>query len=684
MELRRPDMAAWCGACLRMARAYRRGAAGDQPGERMQRTTTSGEQLRMRERFGGPYLPIGDHGVIGNLRTAALVGMDGAIDWLCLPELDAPSVFASILDHRRGGRFCISPAGWTRSGQRYLEGTNVLETVFEAPGGVLSVTDLMPLSGDISGAHKVRTRPELLRLLACTAGEVRVRVEWSPRFDYARAPTRIEHRGRKWIAEGGGGRLLLAGLAGDGWVEETELGPVLRAEMALRAGERRALAVRWGGGLPATGEAECDRVLRETLAAWQGWVGGLRGQEDPFGGEWHPQVVRSGLALKLLAHAHTGAIVAAPTTSLPEEIGGVRNWDYRYGWVRDAAFAAQALLALGCRDEALHFVRWVHEVSCRAGHPRGGLQIMYGLHGETDLREVELPHLEGYRGSRPVRVGNAASMQHQLDIHGELLSSAYEVLRMGGTLSPAVMDFLATVADDACVHWPEPDYGIWEMRGGPRQFVYSKVMAWVALDRALRMAGRYGLRGDTGYWRRNRDMLRATILEHGYDPRVSSFVQSFGSTALDAANLLIPVVEFLPFGDPRVQGTINRTLRDLTVNGLVYRYCGEDGVPGSEGTFGLCTFWMVHALALSGRVAEAREIFAGMSARCNHLGLYSEELDPRSSDLLGNFPQAFTHIGFINSALYLAHAEGRAPPAPAPVGSREHAHEAGHASAAAE
>jgi GH15 family glucan-1,4-alpha-glucosidase len=649
----------------------------------MRRSTTFGERLRMRARFRGSYLPIADHGVIGNLRTAALVGMDGGISWCCMPELDSPSVFASLLDHRRGGVFRVSAEGWTHSGQRYLDGTNVLETVFRAPGGVLSVTDLMPLSGDISGAREVRTRPEILRLLACTEGRVRVQVEWSPRPDYARAATRMQRQGRKWVATGGGARLLLVGLADCGAIEEQEAGPVLRAELTLSAGERRALAVRWGGGLPATGEAECDRTLRATLASWRGWVGRLKGQHHPFGGEWHPQVVRSGLALKLLTHAHTGAIAAAPTTSLPEEVGGVRNWDYRYGWIRDSSFAAQALLALGCRDEALDFVRWVHEVSCRAGHPSGGLQIMYGLHGQTELPEVELAHLEGYRGSRPVRVGNAAATQRQLDIHGELLSSAYELLRMGGTLAPAVMDFLATVADSACRHWQEPDFGIWEMRGGPKHFTYSKVMAWVALDRALRMAQRYGLSGDTGYWKRNRDQLRAAILEQGYDARVGAFVQSFGSTALDAANLLIPVVEFLPFDDPRVQGTIDRTLRDLTVDGLVYRYHRDDGVQGGEGTFGLCTFWMVHALALSGRVAEARQIFAGMSGRCNHLGLYSEELDPRTGALLGNFPQAFTHIGFINAALYLARAEGRpAPAAPAPVGSREHARETGHRSGA--
>ncbi|MDB4950914.1 MAG: glycoside hydrolase 15-related protein [Gemmatimonadetes bacterium] len=644
----------------------------------------AGGEARMQpRRDDGGYPPIADHGFVGNLRTAALVAMDGTVDWCCLPDLGSPSVFASLLDARRGGCFRVAPAGWTHSGQRYIDSTNVLQTVFRAPGGTLSVTDFMPLHGDISGKVEVDTRPELVRLLRCAEGSVRVEVEWSPRLDYARARMEMEADGDAWRARGGADAVTLAGLPAGARVERSGHGPVLRAEVELSAGQELALVTAWGERAVEGDEARCGRELRATLEAWDGWVDGLRGQENPFGGEWHPQVVRSGLALKLLTHAHTGAIAAAPTTSLPEEIGGVRNWDYRYGWIRDSSFAAQALLALGCREEAMDFVDWVHRVSRRAATP-GGLQIMYGLHGETELPEIELPHLEGYRGSRPVRIGNGAAKQHQLDVHGELISSAYELIRMGGTMDPEVMEFLAAVADDACRRWEEPDSGIWEIRAGPRQFVYSKVMAWVALDRAVRLAERHGLRGDVDYWRHNRALLRAAIEEKGYDARVGAFVQSFGSTALDAANLLLPVVEFLPFGDPRVQGTIDATLRDLTVDGLVYRYRREDGIAGGEGTFGLCTFWMVHALALSGRTAEAREIFTEMAARCNHLGLYSEEVDPRTGGFLGNFPQAFTHIGFINAALYLARAEGRTPSVPAPVGTRQHARETGHRADAAE
>lgn len=312
-----------------------------------------------------------------------------------------------------------------------------------------------------------------------------------------------------------------------------------------------------------------------------------------------------------------------------------------------------------------------------------GLQIMYGLHGQTELPEAELPHLEGYRGSRPVRIGNGAAKQKQLDIYGELLGSAYEFVRLGGKLDPPLMAFLSRVADRAAAVWREPDYGIWEVRGDPRHFVYSKVMCWVALDRAVRMAERFGLRGQVRVWKREREAVRSAILAEGYDRRVGAFVQSFGSTALDASNLLIPIMELLPFDDPRVQGTLDRTLEQLTENGLVYRYRADDGLPGGEGAFLLCTFWLVDALALSGRLEQAREVFAATAQRANHVRLFAEEIDPRTGAFLGNFPQAFSHIGLINAALYLDRAEGRLGAAPAPVGSREHREETGHDAGAA-
>lgn len=548
----------------------------------------------MPERTADGYLPIEHYGAIGNLRTVALVGLDGSIDWCCLPELDRPSVFGAILDSKRGGHFRVAPVGQWRSQQRYLENTNVLETIFEAERGRLSVTDFMPLYGSILGADDPHTAPEIYRILRCEQGEVEVAVEWVPRFDYARATPRIRPVKDGFAADADGQSLTLGGLPADAVeIAGGESGPILRARFELSAGDHLALVTRYG--LPEA-RAELGQslsVLETTVQAWREWAHHCeRPEECAFAGAWHPQVMRSGLALKLLTHPDTGAIAAAATTSLPEDIGGVRNWDYRFTWIRDAAFTSQALFALGHRAEALDFLNWAHRVCMAKGEGPSGLQIMYGLHGEKELPEFDLEHLEGYRGSRPVRIGNGAAKQKQLDIFGELLGSAYELVRFGARLDPSLMAFLSRVADRACDAWQEPDYGIWEVRGGPRHFVYSKVMIWVALDRAVRMAERWGLPGRVGMWRQHREAVREEVLAKGYDRKVGAFVQSFGSKALDASNLLIPVLEFLPFDDPRVQGTIDRTLEQLTENELVYRYRADDGLPGGEGAFGLTTFWM--------------------------------------------------------------------------------------------
>jgi GH15 family glucan-1,4-alpha-glucosidase len=387
-------------------------------------------------------------------------------------------------------------------------------------------------------------------------------------------------------------------------------------------------------------------------------------------------VDRSGLALKLLTYPRTGAIAAAATTSLPEDIGGVRNWDYRYTWIRDASFTGQAFVALGHRKEAIDFLKWAEDVTRRDHEEGGKLHLMYTLDGKSEIPERELDHLEGYRESRPVRIGNGAAGQFQLDIYGELLDAAWEMARLGVEIDEELWRFLTSVADQACAQWNRPDYGIWEIRTQPRHFVYSKLMVYVALDRALRLADRFGLPADRERWTTTRDAVRKTILERGYNEERGAFVQAFGTTALDAANLLIPLMGFLPADDPRVQSTIDLYLEELTENGLVYRYRtddeeADDGLEGHEGAFGLTTFWMVDALALSGRLDEACEMFEGLARRANHVGLYSEEFDPRSGAFLGNFPQAFTHIGFINSAIYIAHAEGKDIPSPAPLGTRE-------------
>jgi GH15 family glucan-1,4-alpha-glucosidase len=618
------------------------------------------------------YKPISAYGAIGNLRSVALVGNDGSIDWCCFPELDCASVFAAVLDDGKGGRFRVWPAGADRGEQEYVEDTNVLVTTFRDGGGTLQVTDFMPLSGSIEGCCETESQapPELVRMIECRDGEVTVELEWSPRLDYARAGTKIGRAGDGWQASGGGDSLHLAG-APDADLAEEANGPVLRARWSMKQGERRALVTRWQEA--ASTEPDYPRrAVEKTVDVWQQWS---RQREvvtcEEWAGAWKPLLVRSSLVCKLLTHAESGAIAAAPTTSLPEWIGGERNWDYRFAWIRDASQTAQALTALGHTAEAVALLRWMEDVS-EAHADDWNLQIMYGLRGEEKLPEQSLDHLEGYRCSPPVRIGNGAADQFQLEVYGELLNMAYEMARRGEGLSDRVKKFLCKVADHVLDVWKEPDYGIWEVRGEKQHFTYSKVMAWVAMDRALLLAKHHGMQGDTDAWARAAGEIRGDILENGYDRERRAFVQAYGSKELDAANLRIPLMEFLPADDPRVQETIDRTLEELTEHDLVYRYHADDGLEGEEGAFGLCTFWLVDALALSGRVDEARRIFENLLAHANPVGLYSEQFEPESGDFLGNFPQAFTHIGLINSAIYLAWAEGKLKAKFPPIGTPEH------------
>jgi GH15 family glucan-1,4-alpha-glucosidase len=624
-----------------------------------------------------PYAPIEDYGAIGNLRTVALVSRTGSIDWCCFPELDSPSAFAAILDHARGGRFRIAPAGADGvAHQRYLERTNILETSWQTDAGRLAVIDFMPLRGSIVGSIDAPSIPQIFRLVRSEGGPCDVDVEWSPRLDYARSRMRLERRNSAYVAHGGGQSIGLHGLPGDGRVEQDEDGgPVLRARFRVESGQTVPLLC-WFGDEPADWKpADCDVLIRQTAESWREWSSAHDEDEvRAFAGAWQPQLERSALALKLLTYPTTGAIAAAATTSLPEEIGGERNWDYRYTWIRDASFTAQALVSLGHRREAVGFLEWAENVAMQEEGTENTLHLMYTLHGDHDIAERELAHFEGYRQSQPVRIGNKASEQFQLDIYGELLDAAYELVRLGASIDDRLWRFLTWVADQACSRWQEPDYGIWEVRSEKQHFVYSKLMVWVALDRALRLARKLNRPADTARWRRTRAEVRASILEHGYDASRGAFVQAYGSTAFDAANLLIPLTGFLPAEDPRVQSTIDRYLDELTENDLVFRYRTsqtQDGLSGDEGAFGLTTFWMIDALALSGRLDAACRMFENIARRANHVGLYSEELDPTSGMFLGNFPQAFTHIGFINSAVYLAYAEGRPIPSPAPIGSKE-------------
>jgi GH15 family glucan-1,4-alpha-glucosidase len=621
------------------------------------------------------YTPIEDYGAIGNLRTVALVSRYGSIDWCCLPSLDCGSVFGAILDVHRGGRFRVSPAGRTdRAEQRYLEHTNVLQTRWSVDGARFSVTDFMPLRGSITAPGDPPTAPRIFRILQSEHGEVEVAVEWSPRFDYARSSMRFEREGGVVVAHGNGERISLAGLPCEPRVVGEDDRPALHARFTVRPGEPVALLTWYGDDEREWPLSGWEAALGRTQAAWRGWVDSRdRPAGGDFGGGWQGLLERSGLALKLLTYPTTGAIAAAATASLPEEIGGVRNWDYRYTWIRDASFTGQALVALGHRCEAVAFLEWAEAVSMAGPSPRK-LHLMYTLGGDPEIPEYELDHLEGYRGSRPVRIGNGAAGQFQLDIYGELFDAAYELVRLGVKVTGQRWDFLTFVANEACRRWTEPDFGIWEVRAEPRHFVHSKVMVFSALDRAIRLARSEGLPADVERWSRTREAVRRSILENGYDAERGAFVQAYGSKALDAANLLIPMSGLLPADDPRVQSTIDRSLEELTEDGVVYRYRTDevdDGVAGHEGAFGLTTFWMVDALALSGRTEEAVEMFEAAAGRANHVGLFAEQFDPASGAFRGNFPQAFTHIGLITSAVYIAHARGKPIPAPAPLGSAE-------------
>jgi GH15 family glucan-1,4-alpha-glucosidase len=618
------------------------------------------------------YRPISEYGIIGNLRTVALVSRNGSIDWCCLPRMDSPSVFAAILDSCRGGCFRISPAGGGTGVQEYLEKTNVLRTRFVTGEGTLLVTDFMPLQGDINGRNGSDAPPEIHRILECEGGPVEVEVEWFPRFDYARGRTGMEQLSTGWIARSGLDSLNLGGLE-RAEQQEGEHGPLLRTRFRLDPGDQKAVVLRWNCEDAGVVLDETLLALEVTMRTWNDWAHqeGLV-EKRVWAGERRHMVTRAALVFKLMTIADTGAIAAAPTTSLPEEIGGVRNWDYRFAWIRDAGMTAQALTSIGHEAEALDLLRWFEEVSQSCSKSGRELQVMYGLHGEKDLKEQELEHLEGYRGSRPVNIGNGAFDQFQLEVYGELVSTAYELARRGHELTPDVAEFIAWIADHVVEVWERPDQGIWEIRGEPRHFVYSKVMAWTALDRAVLLAEQYGLKGSVGRWREERERVREQVFKHGFDHELNAFVQAYGSKEMDAANLRLPLVEFLPADDPRIQGTVNRIMEELMSGCLVYRYHSDDGLPGGEGAFGLCTFWLVDVLALSGRIDEAKDIFNSMADFANHVGLFPEQIDPETGAFLGNFPQAFTHIGLINSALYLAYAEGKDIPEHDPVGTTGH------------
>jgi GH15 family glucan-1,4-alpha-glucosidase len=603
------------------------------------------------------YQPIESYGVIGDMRTAPLIGTNGSLDWLCWPHFDSPSIFAAILDDERGGRFAIAPAveGY-RCKQLYWPDSNVLVTRFLSDSGVAEVTDYMPVG---TAAERYERRC-VVRHVTSVRGATTLRMRCEPAFDFARVQHEVE------ATEGGV------------WFRSPALNVALGSDVPLRIEGGAAVAdfsLEQGQGVsfvfgepdPQRGDLRCPSerqrdLLTGTLDFWHRWL-----SKCTYRGRWREMVHRSALVLKLLTFDPTGAIVAAPTCSLPEEVGGTRNWDYRYTWIRDAAFTLYALLRIGFTEEAASFMGFLADKD-HESNPDGSLPLMYSIHGERVLSEEQLDNLEGYRGSSPVRVGNAAAGQFQLDIYGEVIDAIYLYNKYGALISYELWVPLRGLVDWLCDNWQREDEGIWETRGGRRHWVYSKVMCWVAVDRALRLADKRSFPADRDRWLRVRDQIYEEIMARGWSAEHQAFMQSYDSDTLDASVLMMPLVFFVSPTDPRMLATvdaINRSPEEggLVANNLVYRYNGltsPDGLPGEEGTFNICTYWLVEALTRAGsvdqsRLDEARLLFDRMLGYANHLGLFAEQTS-MSGEALGNFPQAFTHLALISAAFNLDRA----------------------------
>ena len=593
------------------------------------------------------YAPIGEYGVIGDLYTVALVGMDGSIDFCCLPYFDSPSVFAALLDVERGGTFQLTPVldGAARK-QLYLPDTNVLLTRSLDEPGVAEVSDFMPVE-EVAAAHN------LVRRAKCVRGEVPFRMRCAPRFDYGRATHTVERRSDTEV--------LFIGRVGAG-----ELALRLRASVPLRVEDGDATAEftlraedsAWfvlevaspGEASPSEKPDYEKEAFKDTVNFWRRWI-----DRSTYRGRWRETVNRSALTLKLLTSIKHGSIVAAPTFGLPEHVGGERNWDYRYTWIRDSSFTLYGLMRLGYTGEAERFMRWTMD-RCAELEPDGSLQIMYGLDGRHSLPEETLPHLEGYRGSRPVRIGNAAHTHLQLDIYGELMDAVYLFDKYGSPIPHDAWMNVVRLIDWVCANWRQPDEGIWEVRGGRKEFLYSRVMCWVAVDRAIRLARKRSFPAPMGRWHDVRDTIYHDVFSRFWDPSRKAFVQHVGATTLDASSLLMPLVRFISPTDPRWVSTLRAIERELVSDSLVYRYRladgFSDGLTGLEGTFSMCSFWYVECLSRLGDLQQARFFFEKMLGYANHLGLYGEELGPQAQHL-GNFPQAFTHLALISAAFDL-------------------------------
>jgi GH15 family glucan-1,4-alpha-glucosidase len=612
------------------------------------------------------YPLIAEHGLIGDLQTAALVSTDGTVDWFCAPRFDSPSIFGALLDHHRGGHFRIRPASDDyMTKQLYLPDTAVLITRFMTEGGVAEVMDFMPTTSSLV----VTDRHRIVRRVRCVRGRIRLRVDLAPRFDYGRSPHQTH------VAPGGAVFTSGSGSVTVNVVREPEDDVLLaqvnlddagdiHAELELTAGQVRGMVLEAGAAGPPRlmRAAEIDRLLDETVQFWKAWVA-----QSTYVGRWREQLTRSAITLKLMTYAPSGGLVAAPTAGLPEQLGGERNWDYRYTWIRDSSFSVYALLGLGFTEEAAAFSQWLGaRVQEQVGSDEAPLKIMYRVDGSSDLKEEILEHWEGYRGSRPVRIGNGAADQLQLDIYGEALDSLH-FADQRGLLIPhqgwqRICDLLNWLVD----HWDQPEEGIWETRGGRKDFTYGRLMSWVALDRGVRLSTTHARPAPVIEWTKQRDAIYEQIMLKGWNEQRKAFVQAYGSPVLDSALLRMSTVGFITPTDPMWTSTLEAMDAELVTDSLVYRYnpdASPDGLRGSEGTFSLCSFTYVDALARSGRLDEAELIFEKMGTYGNHLGLYSEEI-ALTGEQIGNFPQAFTHLALIDAAIALDRQLDRSRTAP--------------------
>jgi GH15 family glucan-1,4-alpha-glucosidase len=593
------------------------------------------------------YPPIGDYALIGNGRSAALVSRDGSLDWLCWPRFDSASIFAALLDSERGGRFRVRPTGTFRSKRRYLPDTNVLETIFHTASGTVALRDLMPVASEEDKRAALTPEHEVLREIEGLAGRVEVEVLYTPRPDYGRKHPELTSRGRfgLWCEVTGGALALHSDLP----LQRTPDGHGASGAATIAAGERKHLSLVYStdapGVIPLLADGARDRVER-SIRWWREWA--KRGTYD---GPYRDAVMRSALALKLMTYAPSGAVVAAPTTSLPEEIGGVRNWDYRYCWLRDASLTLRALFDLGYTEEAQAYLSWILHAT-RLTWP--DLQVLYDVFGEAHLPESELPHLSGYANSRPVRVGNDAHGQLQLDVYGEVIDAVTYFVARGGHVDRDTARMLSGLGETVCRRWREPDEGIWEGRAGRFHHTHSKVLCWVALDRLISLHDAGRIRIDRNRFLTERDAIRNAIETRGYNSQLDSYTRLFDGDDLDASLLTLPLYGYHEGTHPRMRATCQRVHERLARDGLVYRYQTDDGLPPGEGAFGICSFWAVECRAKGGDVAGATEAFARLLACANDIGLFGEEIDPETGAVLGNFPQAFTHVGLINAALTLA------------------------------